>query len=348
MDRPSSTASSTASAKDAEIARLQQEIAQLRGASRGSLTSSAGRGGYEYFRPNTSGGGGLGPEVPQPRPTVRNGYGIITSELAASEIGAKQHYSAEQQARFSANRRAYEQSALDAVRRGKTKRYANSVECSGTVLKATTLVPNDKLFSNRYTRTQQRLQRFAEQARVATPGELKQFDFDPPPMYEDFRRNIAPTLPGAPSTAACRAVSEEAHWNERKMRWNRAKFYKSEVKETIEGAFPKPAKPLLLPVGASHQQVLGIDNKLVGENPMQEAPTLRRPKVHWHGDQIGWSGKTGLPHAESTRRTQESIAAVNREPKKFDSTAPAVDKFHFSDVEGRRSLGFDVKGKPLY
>ena len=155
MDRPSSTASSTASAKDAEIARLQQEISQLRGASRGSLTSSAGRG-YDYFRPDSGrGGGGAGPEVAQPRPTVRNGYGITTSELAVSQIGAKQHYSAEQQARFSANRRAYEQSALDAVRRGKTKRYANSVECSGTVLKATTLVPNDKLFSNRYTRTQQ-------------------------------------------------------------------------------------------------------------------------------------------------------------------------------------------------
>ena len=58
----------------------------------------------------------------------------------------------------------------------------------------------------------------------------------------------------APSWGACRAVSEEAHWNERKMRWNRAKFYKSEVKETIEGQFAKPAKPLLLPVGATHQR----------------------------------------------------------------------------------------------
>eukprot|EP00937_MAST-01D_sp_MAST-1D-sp2_P006799 g6799.t1 len=186
-DRPASTSSS---AKDLEIARLQREITRLRTPA------------YELPRQNSA------PSAP--RTFVRNGYGALTSELSVSQIGAKQHLSQQQMERNAANRRSYEQAALSATRNTKGKRLTNSVACAGTVLKATTLVPNDKLFSNRYAQTQKRLERFASGARVQTPGELKRFDFDPPPVYEHFRRNVAPTLPGAPSARTARQAMIDA------------------------------------------------------------------------------------------------------------------------------------------
>ena len=98
-----------------------------------------------------------------------------------------------------------------------------------------------------------------------------------------------------------------------------------------------PSGPLMLPVGASHQQVLGIDNKLVGENPLQAAPELQPPPDKWMGgDQIGWTGKIGMLPADCKARTMESLRCVNREGPQFDMSM---------DYGGRRLLGFDQPKK---
>ena len=334
--RPRSSASSTTStAKDLEIAYLQSQIAELRSASAGGsqrgYTSASWRSGDSNNNP------GSRLDTPMTRQHhVKNGYGILTSQLSVSQIGAVQHLSKERREKNELARQQYDAAALRQTKRGKTRRYANSVTCAGTALKATTLVPNDKLFSHRYEQTQRRLQRM-DAARLPTPPELKRFDFDPPPLYIEFQRDVAPHLPGRPSTQMTKQTVEEQQWNARKRNWNQAKFFTSEVKQTVQGEFEPPVRPLMLPVGASHQQVLGIDNKLVGENPLQAAPELQPPPDKWMGgDQIGWTGKIGMLPADCKARTMESLRCVNREGPQFDMSM---------DYGGRRLLGFDQPKK---
>eukprot|EP00937_MAST-01D_sp_MAST-1D-sp2_P006800 g6800.t1 len=83
-----------------------------------------------------------------------------------------------------------------------------------------------------------------------------------------------------------------------------------------------------------------MDDKIVGENALQEAPTLRAAKVRWFGDQIGWVGDIGLSKAASKARTLQSLRAVNREPMHGGLT--------HGDIEGRRALGFDRHARPLH
>ena len=326
-----SMCSATSSAKDAEIEQLQRQIAELRARPPTGYSEGWRPQTGSSWRPRTGSSQGRRLDTPMERQhKVMNGYGLLTSELSASQIGAKQHLSKMRLEKNELARRQYDAAALAQTKRGKTNRYANSVTCAGTVLKATTLVPNDKLFSHRFEQTQKRLQRM-DAARLPTPASLKTFDFDPPPLYIEFSRDVAPQLPGRPTTRMTREAVEEKAWNDKKHGWNKAKFFSSEVKQTMQGDFEPPVKPLLLPVGATHQQVLGIDNKLVGENPLQAAPTLQPPPVAWYGDQIGWTGKIGMLPKDSKARTMESLRAVNRESAAFDMSM---------DYGGRRLLGF--------
>ena len=62
----------------------------------------------------------------------------------------------------------------------------------------------------------------------------------------------------------------------------------------------------LFPVNGTHAQLLGIDKKQVGGNPMIAAPVppWRRS---WLGDHVGWEGNRGLPTPPGGAHTRDGV-----------------------------------------
>jgi len=231
---------------------------------------------------------------------TRNGYGEMTSQLCVSEVGSQQNL---------ADKHLYVEAAHKAQQEQKLVRSAKSLDImNGATLMTEYVVPNAKIYKNQYPETRKKLQAFARQklSTHPTPRELKAaagnaFDtdvhFHPPP--EVFMR---------PNTQ-CGCIVEERKWNQRELQYNRSKAAQTEVHNTLTGNFQPSAKALLLPVGASHQQVLGIDNKLVGADPLKNAPHVD-PSLKWYGDTVGWGGHNGLKSKEAKARFDESVNAI--------------------------------------
>jgi len=87
-------------------------------------------------------------------------------------------------------------------------------------------------------------------------------------------------------------VSAEFVWNNKRLNQNVESGRIARVDKIITGASerPKGGGPLF-PVGGTHQQLLGLDNKLVGANAQQPPPSYKAP-VRWLGPAIGWSDQT--------------------------------------------------------
>jgi hypothetical protein len=276
------------------------------------------------------------PDEPQRRSKphdVVNGFGVPTSHFSSTQIGSMQHYGPATQKLQTQAINSFLSSGQASNDVMRSKRYAQSTSCAGTILKSNRNIPNDKIYSNRYPETQRKLQHLAN-GRPNTPQELKTFDFLPPPMATDFNQNIAPNLPGRPPTAMCKDTGMEQEWNEKKYRLNRHRAAKTVVKATVSGDFVPTTVDLMVPVGATHRQVLTIDGKMVGDNPLQEAPRLKSP-CRWHGDQVGWAGNNGFTTPVARARMEESLRAVNREPeiKDLHATIDRGPQTHmFGDV----------------
>jgi hypothetical protein len=110
------------------------------------------------------------------------------------------------------------------------------------------------LYQNSYPETRKKLQAFARDklSTHPTPRDLKAAAATA--FGTDVHFHPPPEVSMRPDTR-CRCIAEERSWNQRELQYNRSKAAQTEVHDTLIGNFKPSAKALLLPVGASHQQV---------------------------------------------------------------------------------------------
>ena len=180
----------------------------------------------------------------------------------------------------------------------------------GATVMAEVVQPNSKIYKNSYPATHKKLREFyRDRYTNATPRELHEatataFDrdihFHPP--HDIYMKPNAMT----------KNIGEEEKWNKRERLLNKQRATETVVHSTITGEFEHSKdNDILIPVGETHQQVLGIDNKLVGMNPLVNAPVTKSP-LRWYGDTVGWAGNSGLKSDEAQKRFKDSMLAVTR------------------------------------
>jgi hypothetical protein len=235
-----------------------------------------------------------------------NGHGNLTSVLSSTEIGAR-HVST-----FNPEYvKAYRKAAETSIKQSQTFRSTKALDAMmGATVMAETVQPNSKIYKNSYPETHKKLREaYKDRYTNATPRELhaatatafdRDIHFHPP----DF-------IYMEPSEST-RNIGKEEEWNKRERLLNKHKATDCVVHSTITGEFTRQkTDDILVPVGATHHQVLGIDNKLVGMNPLVNAPVTKDP-LKWYGDTVGWAGNNGLKSNEAQKRFKDSMIAVTR------------------------------------
>lgn len=82
-------------------------------------------------------------------------------------------------------------------------------------------------------------------------------------------------------------TQREHDFNNRKLMYNKECGRKAQVSNIICGRAP-PAKEMLFPQGATHQQILALTNSSAAPDARKMPPPVPRPKK-WLGDDKGWS-----------------------------------------------------------
>lgn len=207
---------------------------------------------------------------------VANPCGVVTSKLSVTLIGQ------------------YEQGAAERVARQAQQIRDQRVDFYKTLDASKRVHPVRRQLhmQKAYPDTVSKLQR-GEITRKQTPQALRdapyplvrtQVPLQPPPP--DARGGVDP--------ARAANVHAEATWNTRYAEVNKTKGRVATVKDIITGDLPMPKHQPLFPVNGTHQQLLVIDKKITGGNPMVSAPPAAGHR-RWLGDHVGWEGNRGLP-----------------------------------------------------
>ena len=126
-----------------------------------------------------------------------------------------------------------------------------------------------------------------ELTRVKTPAQLKKFTWNTPFEAAQQKSNIDMNV--------TRRTVDISRWNASKRSYNQSRATNAEVDKIISGqGFDRNRSYPLFPANATHQELLGIDGKLVGANPDIPAPVPKR-NLRWLGDSLGWENNRGLP-----------------------------------------------------
>ena len=209
------------------------------------------------------------------REKVTNEFGVTTSKWSVTLLGH------------------YEQSAAERVERQaeQTRVHERDFKSSIAINKQVHPVKRELHMQKFYPGTVNRLQQ-GDITRKKTPEPLKNAPY---PLVRQQQALVPPPAAGAPVTKqAADVIRNEFEWNQRFCQKNKTGGRIAVVKDIITGDLPLPKHCPLFPVKGSHQSLLGIDNKLVGANPMLAAP-MPDPSRRWLGDHVGWEGNRGLP-----------------------------------------------------
>ena len=202
---------------------------------------------------------------------VYNGYGVQTSKLSISNIG---QYNLEADAiskRENVLREQMKTSALDEIQRSKANHPSKL----------------NLHMQKHYPDTLSRL-KHGDLTRLKTPSDLKQFTWNAPFETAKQVSNV--------DMAVTKRTIDESTWNTSKRAYNMSKSNNAEVDRIISGqqsANDSQRFPLF-PANATHQELLGIDGKLVGESAQVPAPVPDR-RLKWLGDSVGWENNRNLP-----------------------------------------------------
>eukprot|EP00520_Triparma_pacifica_P010386 CAMPEP_0118659946 /NCGR_PEP_ID=MMETSP0785-20121206/15392_1 /TAXON_ID=91992 /ORGANISM="Bolidomonas pacifica, Strain CCMP 1866" /LENGTH=226 /DNA_ID=CAMNT_0006553103 /DNA_START=45 /DNA_END=722 /DNA_ORIENTATION=- len=202
---------------------------------------------------------------------VYNGYGMRTSKLSITNIG---QYNLEADAiskRENILREQMKASALTEIQRSKANHPSKL----------------NLHMQKHYPETLSRLKNGAL-TRLRTPSELKEFTWNTPFETAKQVSNV--------DMAVTRRTIDESQFNYNKRAYNLGRSSNAEVDKIITGqkSVNDKQKYPLFPANASHQELLGIDGKLVGESAQVPAPVPER-KLKWLGESVGWENNRGLP-----------------------------------------------------
>jgi len=196
---------------------------------------------------------------------VYNGYGMKTSKLSVTNIGMYNIEAAAISRREAQQKAELLRAAMDEGLRGKADHPSK----------------RNLHFQKEYPETMQRLAK-GDLTRVKTPNMLKTFG-DPGPQLQTSNIDMATT----------RKTVAESTWNDRKREYNKSKSSRAEVNRIMCGSTELKQPERIFPQKATHQQLLGIDNKLVGTSVDKPAPPVDR-RLRWLGDDKGWENNRGL------------------------------------------------------
>jgi len=194
---------------------------------------------------------------------VYNGYGQKTSKLSITNIGQYNIEAAAIVERETAQKAALKQAAWD------QNQFAKSNHPSRLNLH----------MQKEFPETSQRLH---NGLRPRTPEELK--------VFGDVGRQ---TQGSNIDFATTRRTIDERSWNNNKMAFNKNNSSEAMVHKIMCGTSELNEPERIFPQHASHQQLLGIDNKLVGTNAQMPAPQVLS-KNRWLGNDLGWENNRGL------------------------------------------------------
>ena len=203
---------------------------------------------------------------------VKTGYGTYTSKLSIANIG---QYNLEASA--SGDRSA---KLIKHMKQSADQQMQDSKSTHPSKL--------NLHMQNNYTETSKRLQN-GDLVRAKTPPELKNNFTWNQPFKPKMQESIVPS-------SQTQVTQNTADWNRRKREFNKERSSNAEVDRIMSGdnsQVPTGTKYPLFPQKASHQSLLGIDNKLVGMSAEVQAPPVR-VKNKWLGDNLGWEGNRGL------------------------------------------------------